>query len=47
MASSSSVPESSMQEITQGTFTQRETPAYDIKGRIMSLEEWDLNVSVK
>jgi len=37
MASSSSVPESSM----------RETPAYEIRGRTMSLEEWDLNVQVK
>jgi len=34
MTSSSSVPESTMQE----------TPAYEIKGRTMSLEEWDLNV---
>jgi len=37
MASSSSVPESSMQE----------TPAYEIRGRTMSLEEWDLNVQVE
>jgi len=34
MASSSSVPELSMQK----------TPAYEIRGRTMSLEEWDLNV---
>jgi len=47
MASSSSVPESIMQEtaqgtssqeITQGTSTQ-EASAYEIKGRTMSLEE--------
>ena len=37
IASSSSVPESSMQE----------TPAYEIRGRTMSLEEWDLNVQVE
>jgi len=35
-----------MQDTTQGTSTQQETPAYDIKGRTMSLEEWDLNVQV-
>jgi len=28
-----------MQEIAQGTSTQQETPAYEIKGRTMSLEE--------
>jgi len=37
MASSSSIPESSMQE----------TPAYEIRGRTMSLKEWDLNVQVE
>jgi len=37
MASSSSVPESTMQE----------APAYEIKGRTMSLEEWELNVQVE
>jgi len=42
MASSSSAPESNMQESVQGTSTQ-ETPAYEIKGRTMTLEEWDLN----
>jgi len=47
MASSSSVPESAMQDTTQGTSTQQETPAYDIKGRTMSLEEWALNVKVE
>jgi len=35
--SSSSAPELSMQE----------TPAYEIRGRTMSLEEWDLNVQVE
>jgi len=43
MASSSSVLESTMQETTQGTSTQ-EAPTYKIKGRTMSLEEWDLTV---
>jgi len=37
MASSSSVPESSMQE----------APTYEIRGRTMSLEEWELNVQVE
>jgi len=47
MASSSSVPESTMQDTTQGSYTQQETPAYEIKGRTMSLEKWDLNVKVE
>jgi len=47
MASSSSVPKSTMQEIAQGTSTQQETPAYEIKGRTMSLEEWALTVQVE
>jgi len=47
MASSSSIPESAMQDTTQGTSTQQETPAYDIKRRTMSLEEWDLIVQVE
>ncbi|RHN79141.1 hypothetical protein MtrunA17_Chr1g0173851 [Medicago truncatula] len=34
MASSSSVPETTM----------KEAPAYEIRGRTMSLEEWELNV---
>jgi len=46
MASSSSIPESSMQKIVQGTSSQeiaqgtstQEAPAYEIKGRTMSLE---------
>jgi len=46
MASSSPVPESTMQETIQGTFTQ-EAYAYEIKGRTMSLEEWDLIVQVE
>jgi len=46
MASSSSVPESNMQEFDQGTSTQ-ETPAYEIKGRTMALEEWDLIVQIE
>jgi len=46
MASSSSALESNMQEIVQGTSTQ-EAPAYEIKGRTMTLEEWDLIVQVE
>jgi hypothetical protein len=45
MVSSSSYPESAMQEAVQGISTQ-ETPAYEIKGRTMYLEEWDLTVQV-
>jgi len=47
MASSSSVPESAIQDTTQGTSTQQEAPAYEIKGRTMSLEEWELTVRVE
>jgi len=36
----------SSQEIAQGTPTQ-EAPAYEIKGRTMSLVEWDLTVQVE
>jgi len=46
MGSSSSVPESNMQESIQGTSTQ-ETPTYEIKGRTMALEEWDSTVQVE
>jgi len=44
MASSSSVPETNMQEAVP---TTQEAPAYEIRGRIMSLEEWELNVQTK
>jgi len=44
MASSSSVPESNMQEAVPST---QEAPTYKIKGRTMSLEEWELNVQVE
>lgn len=37
MASSCSVPETTMQE----------APAFEIRGRTMSLEEWELNVQVE
>jgi len=55
MASSSSILESSLQETIQGTSSQdiaqgtstQEAPAYEIKGRTMSLEEWDLTVQVE
>jgi hypothetical protein len=45
MASSSSIPESSssMQEGVPESYTQ-DAPAYEIKGRTMSLEEWDLKI---
>jgi len=47
MASSSLVPESTMQEIAEGTTTQQDTPAYEINGRTKSLEEWELIVQVE
>jgi len=40
--SSSAVPES-----VQGTSSHQEAPAYEIKGRTMSLEESDLTVQVE
>jgi len=43
MASSSSA----IQESAQGTSSQQEAPTYEIKGRTMSLEEWDLTVQVE
>jgi len=55
MASSSSIPKSNMQDTVQGTSSQeiaqgtctQEAHAYEIKGRTMSLEEWDLTVQVE
>jgi len=47
MASSSSIPESTIQETTQGISTQQEAPVYEIKDRTMSLEEWGLTVQVE
>jgi len=55
MVTSSSVPESIMQETAQGTSSQeigkgtstQEAPACEIKGRTMSLEEWHLTVQVE
>ncbi|KEH16407.1 hypothetical protein MTR_0195s0040 [Medicago truncatula] len=41
MASSSSAPGSSSNK------QQQETPAYEIKGRTMSLEEWDLKIQTE
>jgi len=38
---------SAIQESVQGTSANQEAPAYEIKGRTMSLEEWDLNVQVE
>jgi len=36
-----------VQESVQGTSSNQEAPAYVIKGRTMSLEEWDLTVQVE
>jgi len=36
-----------IQETTQGTSTQQEASAYEIKGRTKSLEEWELTVQVE
>jgi len=44
MASSSSIEESNIQENVPST---QETPAYEIRGRTMSLEEWELIVQVE
>jgi len=46
MASSSSVQKTSsnMQEEVP---SNQEAPAYEIRGRTMSLEEWELNVQVE
>jgi len=38
---------SAVQESVQGTSSTQEAPAYVIKGRTMSLEEWDLTVQVE
>jgi len=38
---------SAVQESVQGTSANQEAPAYEIKGKTMSLEEWDLNVQVE
>jgi hypothetical protein len=46
MASSISVPESSMQEVVLESTTQ-DAPAYEIKGRTMSLEEWELRIQTE
>jgi len=43
MATSSSA----IQESAQGTSTHQEAPAYEIKGRTMSIKEWDLTVQVE
>jgi len=47
MASSCSVPELAIQNTNQGTSTQQEAPAYEIKGRTMSLEERELTFQVE
>jgi len=44
MASSSSIPETNMQEAVP---TTQEAPDYEIRGRTMSLEEWELNVQTE
>ena len=43
MATSSSA----VQKSVQGTSSNQEAPAYEIKGKTMSLEEWDLIVQVE
>jgi len=43
MATSSSV----VQENVQGTSSNQEASAYVMKGRTMSLEEWDITVQVE
>jgi hypothetical protein len=43
MALSSFVPESSLQEEIPES-TAQDKPAYEIKGRTVSLEEWDLKI---
>jgi len=43
MATSSST----VQESVQGNSSNQEAPAYVIKGRTMSLEEWDLTIQVE
>jgi hypothetical protein len=47
MASSSSVPESSMQQEEIPKSTMQDELAYEIKGRTMSLEEWDLKIQTE
>jgi hypothetical protein len=46
MASSSSAPKTNMQEVVPESTTQ-EAPAYEIRGKTMSLEEWELNVQTE
>jgi len=36
-----------MQDTTQGTPSQQEALTYEIKGRTISLEEWDLHVQTE
>jgi hypothetical protein len=49
MASSSSIPESSssMQQQEVQESTSQEAPAYEIAGRTMALEEWDLLIQTE
>jgi hypothetical protein len=47
MASSSYVPESSMHQEEIPESTMQDEPAYEIKGRTMSLEEWDLKIQTE
>jgi len=46
MASSSSVPESNMQEVVPESTTQ-DASAYEIKGRTMSLKEWEMRIQTE
>jgi hypothetical protein len=47
MASSSSVPESSMQQEEVLESTSQDASAYEIKGRIVSLKEWELRIQTE
>jgi len=45
--SSMETSSSAVHKSVQGTSSHQEAPAYEIKGRTMSLEEWDLTVQVE
>jgi len=46
-SSSMATSSSAIQESVQGTSSNQEAPVYEIKGRTMSLDEWDLTVQVE
>jgi len=47
MASSSSAPESNVQDTTQQVEGQQERDAYEIKGVTMGLKEWNLKIQTE